>query len=141
MGRVDVQDVPGLAKDTVSATSPEAGNSVKRGSQVNLVVASGDVVLTDVRGMKIDEAENLLTNDLRIQSISITDVETDQSEPGTVLSMNPAAGKVPYNQRVELVIAKAPTATPTEQPTQAPSTGPSNGPTPTDSAPNNNSDK
>lgn len=141
VGRVDVQDVPGLAKDTVSATSPEAGNSVKRGSQVNLVVASGDVVLTDVRGMKIDEAENLLTNDLRIQSISITDVETDQSEPGTVLSMNPAAGKVPYNQRVELVIAKAPTATPTEQPTQAPSTGPSNGPTPTDSAPNNNSGK
>ena len=139
VGRVDIEDVPGLAKDTVSATSPEAGNTVKRGSQVNLVVASGDVVLTDVRGMNIDDAEALLANDLRIQSISISEVETDQAEPGTVLSMNPAAGKVPYNQRVELVIAKEIVAPPTTEPSEQPSQDPSE--QPTDPAPTDESSK
>ena len=97
------------------------------------------MVLTDVRGMNIDDAEALLANDLRIQSISISEVETDQAEPGTVLSMNPAAGKVPYNQRVELVIAKEIVAPPTTEPSEQPSQDPSE--QPTDPAPTDESSK
>ncbi|MEW6969539.1 Stk1 family PASTA domain-containing Ser/Thr kinase [Trueperella pyogenes] len=129
VGRVDTTDAPGLAKDIVSSTTPKAGTSVKRGSTVNLVVATGEVILKDVRGMNIKEAERVLTEELRIQSISITEMETAQEAAGTVLSMNPVAGKVPYNQRVELVIAKAPTPMFTPEPPPEPT------PTPTTPSP------
>ncbi|QOQ39694.1 Stk1 family PASTA domain-containing Ser/Thr kinase [Trueperella pecoris] len=116
VGRVDTKDVPGLAKDTVAETSPEAGTQVERGSQVNLVVASGDVVLTDVRGLDVKEAERVLSEDLKIRSISITETETSDALPGTVISMTPGPGKIPYNERVEIVVAKAPTPVPTPTP-------------------------
>ena len=53
--------------------------------------------------------------------------------------MNPAAGKVPYNQRVELVIAKEIVAPPTTEPSEQPSQDPSE--QPTDPAPTDESSK
>ncbi|VEI13363.1 Stk1 family PASTA domain-containing Ser/Thr kinase [Trueperella bialowiezensis] len=120
VGRVDTKDVPGRASDIVAETSPAAGTKVERGSSVNLVVASGEIVLEDVRGMSRSDAETLLRSELKVPLISITESETADAEPGTVIAQSPLAGKVPFDQSVELVIAKAPPPQPTPEPTQAP---------------------
>lgn len=120
VGRVDSDDVPGRAADIVTETSPIAGTEVEHGTSVNLVVASGEVVLEDVRGLSQAEAEQILRDELRIPIISITELETADSAPGTVVAMSPVAGKVPYDQRVELVIAKAPAPTPIPEPSPEP---------------------
>lgn len=129
VGRVDTQDVPGRANDVVTETNPAGGAEVERGSSVNLVVASGEIVLPDVRGMERDGADRLLRDDMKIPSISIIESETADAEPGTVIAQSPMPGKIPYDQSVEIVIAKAPPPEPTPEPTQAPPPEPSPEPT------------
>lgn len=114
VGRVDTDDVPGLARDTVSSTDPAPNTKVEKGTVVNLVVASGEVVLEDVRGMSKADAEAKL-RELQFPSVNFETRETSDQPEGTVIEMNPAPGKVPYNQAIQLVIAKAP-PTPTPPP-------------------------
>lgn len=120
VGRVDTADVPGRAADIVTETSPIAGSEVERGSSVNLVVASGEVVLEDVRGLTQAEAERILREELKIPIISVTESETADSAPGTVIAQSPVAGKVPYDQRVEIVVAREPAPEPPPEPTPEP---------------------
>ncbi|MDO5025238.1 MAG: Stk1 family PASTA domain-containing Ser/Thr kinase [Trueperella sp.] len=115
VGRVDIQDVPGLERDKVYATDPEPNTKVEKGAVVNLVVASGEVVLPDLRGLTKDEAENLL-REQQFPSVNFETQETTDAADGTVIEMYPGPGKVPYNQAIQIVIAKKP-ATPTPPPT------------------------
>ncbi|MFP7697361.1 Stk1 family PASTA domain-containing Ser/Thr kinase [Trueperella sp. LYQ143] len=124
VGRVDTQDIPGKAKDTVTSTDPRAGIEVSKGSTVNLVVASGEIMLVDLRGFAVKDAEAVLRDELHIPTISITERETSDYAPGVVLEMTPGPGKVPYDQRVDLVVAKAPTQPPTDASTTTPSPKP-----------------
>lgn len=117
VGRVDVADVPGTSADTVTDTSPSAGTEVERGSAVDLTIASGDVVIDDVVGLSSDEAQAYLRDEVRIPNITIVEEETATSEPGTVISMDPGAGKHPYDTSITLTVAKKPAPTPTPAPT------------------------
>jgi eukaryotic-like serine/threonine-protein kinase len=101
------------ADDTVPSgrvirTSPAAGASVDRGSNVTLVVSSGpkQVGVPDVVGLTKQEAQQTLGN----QGFQFTSTEqgSDSADPGTVLSQTPAAGaKAAPGSAVALVIARA----------------------------------
>lgn len=129
VGRVEFADVPGMARDTVSATSPGEGEKVDRGSSVNLTLASGEVNIQDVRGMSVEEAERILRDELKIPNIKITEEELAAFTPGTVAEMTPGPGKHPYDQSVELIVAKAPTPMPEPEPEPTREPEPTEGPT------------
>jgi serine/threonine-protein kinase len=101
------------ANDTVSEgrtirTSPAAGTSVNRGSNVTLVVSSGpkQVAVPDVVGLTKSEAQQALVG----QGFQFTSTEqgSDTADPGTVLSQTPAAGaKAAPGSSVAIVVARA----------------------------------
>ncbi|HEV7772009.1 MAG TPA: Stk1 family PASTA domain-containing Ser/Thr kinase [Conexibacter sp.] len=101
------------ADDTVPSgrvirTSPAAGTSVNRGSNVTLVVSSGpkQVAVPDVVGLTKSDAQQTLGN----QGFQFTSTEqgSDTVDPGTVLSQSPAAGaKAAPGSSVALVVARA----------------------------------
>src|SRR5215218_2346631 len=101
------------ANDTVSEgrtirTSPAAGTSVDRGSNVTLVVSSGpkQVAVPDVVGLTKSEAQQALVG----QGFQFTSSEegSDTVDPGTVLSQAPAAGEqAAPGSSVAIVVARA----------------------------------
>ena len=97
-----------VAKGRVLRTSPAAGATVDRGSNVTLVVSSGpkQVSVPDVVGLTKQEAQQTLGN----QGFQFTSTEqgSDSADPGTVLSQTPAAGaKAEPGSSIALVIARA----------------------------------
>jgi eukaryotic-like serine/threonine-protein kinase len=93
----------------VIETAPPEGSTVRKGSTVTLIVSRGKqkVAVPDVTGRSRDEAEQLL-RDAELES-AVTERESADVDPGTVLEQNPGAGaQVPKGRTVELVVAKAP---------------------------------
>jgi beta-lactam-binding protein with PASTA domain len=93
----------------VIETAPPEGSTVRKGSTVTLIVSRGKqkVAVPDVTGRSRDEAEQLL-RDAELES-AVTERESADADPGTVLEQNPGAGaQVPKGRTVELVVAKAP---------------------------------
>jgi serine/threonine-protein kinase len=92
----------------VIKTSPSAGTSVDRGSDVTLYVSSGpqQVAVPDVVGLTQREAQQTLGN--RGFQFTVTEQGSADEQPGTVLSQDPAAGtKVDPGASVGLVVARA----------------------------------
>lgn len=101
----DSSDVP---VDAVIETDPPAGESVRRGSEVTLIVSSGpgQVAVPPVVGQTRNAAEQQLSA-LGLES-SFTEETSDRPE-GEVISQSPDAGtKVDAGSTVELVVSKGP---------------------------------
>jgi beta-lactam-binding protein with PASTA domain/predicted Ser/Thr protein kinase len=100
--------------DTVKAervieTSPPEGSVARKGSTVTLVVSRGKekAAVPDVAGRTRDEAERTL-QDAGFQT-SVTEEESEDKDPGTVLRQDPAAGtQLAKGKTISLVVAKAP---------------------------------
>jgi eukaryotic-like serine/threonine-protein kinase len=125
VGDVQTED---SAKDenTVIRTDPKAGQDVKRGSSVTLVVSSGEVNVPDVRGLPLDDARKKLT-DLGMQPDSRAEIST-AAPANTVIDQNPVNQKVKAGTVVQLIYAVPPstptTPPPTTQPNPQPTTQP-----------------
>ncbi len=92
----------------VIKTSPAAGQSVDRGSNVTLYVSSGprQVAVPDVVGLTQQEAQQTLGN--RGFQFSASEEGSDTADPGTVLRQDPAAGtSADPGALVTLVVARA----------------------------------
>jgi serine/threonine-protein kinase len=104
--------------DTIKAgrvieTSPPEGSTTRKGTTVTLVVSRGKekVAVPDVVGRQRDEAERML-QDAGLQA-SVSEEESDDEDPGTVLRQDPAAGtQLAKGKTVALVVAKAPAEVP-----------------------------
>jgi eukaryotic-like serine/threonine-protein kinase len=97
----------------VIETSPPEGTTVRKGTTVTIVVSRGKekVAVPDVVGESRDAAERTL-QDAGLQT-SVREQESDEQEPGTVLSQDPAAGtQLAKGKTVTLVVAKAPADVP-----------------------------
>lgn len=125
VNRVDSRNTPGIGRDFVVETDPAAGTSVKRGSEVNLVVSSGQIDLSDVRSLSKDEAMAVLRDELKIKQITVIEEVNPTVAPGTVIAMSPNPGQQPYDVSIELRIAKAADAVPAPEPVPSPSDDPS----------------
>lgn len=104
----EAEDVPQEA-GTVASTSPQGGQSVDRGSAVEVRFASGNVEVPNVEGVQFDKAKETL----EARGFEVPDPaerEEADEDPGTVLSQTPSAGGSParYGSTVDLVIAVAP---------------------------------
>ena len=110
------------------STDPAAGTKAKRGSTVNLQVASGRLVVPqNLVGMSTDEAKKALTS-AGFTVITINQqTTTQQDQNGKVLSVNPAAGAtVDSGAEITLTVGQY-SAPPTQSPTASPSPTTGNG--------------
>jgi len=97
----------------VIETSPPEGSVARKGTTVTLVVSRGKekVAVPDVVGRTRDEAERTL-QDAGLQA-SVSEEESDDKDPGTVLRQEPAGGtQLAKGKTVALVVAKAPADVP-----------------------------
>ncbi|MDN4472396.1 Stk1 family PASTA domain-containing Ser/Thr kinase [Demequina zhanjiangensis] len=102
----NTQHDPGLEEGRVIGTTPESGETVDAGSEVELLVADGQIELVDLVGDTVEAArENISAAGL---NAIVQTTETDEAEPGTVLSQTPGAGLVPVNSDVTIEVAAEP---------------------------------
>jgi len=98
-----------VAKGRVISTSPGENTQLEKGRTVVLVVSEGPekVSVPDVVGDKEDNARSRLEDaGLRAE---VSEEESEDADPGTVLRQDPGAGKsVSKGSAVKLVVAKAP---------------------------------
>jgi len=111
---------------TVRRVEPGEGETVPEGSTVDIRYASGQNRVPDVTGLPGDQAAAEI-EDAGFQPSERTE-QTDQADPGTVVSQSPGAGEARrLGSTVTYTVAEAP-PTPTETPTPTPT------PTPTDTS-------
>jgi eukaryotic-like serine/threonine-protein kinase len=99
-----------VASGHVISTDPPAGTELQSGSQVTLVVSSGpaQTAVPDVVGQSRSAAEAALTN-AKLTTGTVTQQETSEQSPGTVLEQSPAAGaSLTVGGTVALTVAEAP---------------------------------
>jgi eukaryotic-like serine/threonine-protein kinase len=107
VGNVTQENSPDQAADRVTKTDPAAGTAVDAGSEITIVVASGQVDLPDLTGKTQAEAQQILS-DLKLSAVIQTEENGDVAA-GSVIRQDRAAGPVPQGATVTLVIAAAPT--------------------------------
>ena len=128
LGDVTTVDAGGVKAGNVVSTDPAAGTKAKRGSTVNLQVASGRLVVPqNLVGMSLDDAKKALTS-AGFTVITINQqTTTQQDQNGKVLSVNPAAGTtVDSGAEITLTVGQY-SAPPTQSPTASPSPTTGNG--------------
>jgi len=97
--------LPGTPEGEADRTEPAAGETVPKGAEVVLFVASGNVELPDLKGMTEDEAKAKL-RELKLIGTFLTE-ETDEVEPGQVVRQD-RVGLIPYDSEVTVYIAIEP---------------------------------
>lgn len=120
VGQFTTQDAPGVAKDIVVSTDPAAGETVPKGSSVNIVVGSGNVRIPDgLVGKSRDDVVGQL-NELKLNT-TVTE-EVNAAPAGEVISVS-ASGLVPIDTNVTVVVSTGPAsptpASPTPDPTDS----------------------
>jgi beta-lactam-binding protein with PASTA domain/predicted Ser/Thr protein kinase len=102
-----------VRRGRVIETTPPEGSTARKGSTVTLAVSRGKerAAVPDVVGRPRDEAERLL-QDAGFKT-AVSEEESEDEDPGTVLRQEPAAGtQVAQGGTVDLVVAKAPEEVP-----------------------------
>lgn len=124
LGEVETQDGP-QEKDRVISSSPEAGEAVKKGDTVKIVVSSGRVVIPE---NLVGQDENTVLDALRDLGLStrVEKMKTNDFAPGTVVSLSPN-GTVDVGKSITVTVAEAAPAPPA--PTQPSDRNPSAPPT------------
>ena len=107
VGNVTPVDDPAQPQGKVLSTDPPAGSPVPAGSAVNLSISSGNVQLPDLVGKTRTEAQGILTT-LHLTG-SITNVESANKTPDTVLAQDRPPGLIQQGSTVSLSVAIAPT--------------------------------
>jgi serine/threonine protein kinase len=132
LGTTTTQDSP-QSPNTVLSQTPAAGANVNSGSAVNVVVASGNSTVPDVRNLPVAEAEQALTSfGFNFQEI---DQPSSSSTPGTVINQSPphdSPAKTGTIVKLFVAVAPPPSSSPpanspppTNSPTTSPTTSPS----------------
>jgi serine/threonine protein kinase len=132
LGTTTTQDSP-QSPNTVLSQTPAAGANVNSGSAVNVVVASGNSAVPDVRNLPTAEAEQALTSfGFNFQEI---DQPSSTLAPGFVINQSPVSGTTAKTGTiVKLFVSVAPLPSsspptnsppPTSSPTTSPTTSPS----------------
>lgn len=117
-------------KGTVLSSDPSSGESVAKGSSVNLVVSNGKVKVPNV----VDQSEDQAKSDLSDAGFQVNTEHQERSnyEPGTVFAQSPDGGSYKkQGAQVTIYVAEEPaepteTSSPSSQsPTETPENSPS----------------
>ncbi|SDK44576.1 serine/threonine protein kinase [Nocardioides sp. YR527] len=93
-------------------SQPRPGTLVRPGKAIVLVISKGPapVAIVDWTGRSADRAKKSLEADgLKVE---IEEEESQEIQPGTVLSQSPNSGTLPRGETVTLVVAKGPDSVP-----------------------------
>ncbi len=103
LGAVTSHNDPGLAAGVVIAAAQPAGTAVPAGSAVDLVVATGRVVINDLTGYTIDAAKRELTGpNSQLTVATQPDPNCKGSTPPIVKTQSIAPGEAPVHSTVTL---------------------------------------
>ena len=116
-----------LAAGTIVDILPPPGSQVRAGSKVVLVVASGKIIVPDVRNRQQDEAVQILQSSGF--SVALQPRE-DNGVVGLVLAQTPVLTTAPRGSVVTLSVATAPAPSPSPSSSPDPAGTPSAGPSP-----------
>ncbi|QTG81832.1 Stk1 family PASTA domain-containing Ser/Thr kinase [Arthrobacter crystallopoietes] len=121
-----------IPSGNVIATDPKAGEKVRTGSTVDLVISNGLVTVPALLDKTEEEAISLLQDDPAVAlPYRVEQVENEVVEPGTVTAQSHEAGSnVPQGTQIVITVAVAPEPAP--EPTEPEPTDP-----PTESNDNN----
>ena len=109
----------GDPQGTVVRVDPKEGETVPVGSKVDVRYASGSNRVPDVTGSSAGEARSKLEQ--AGFAVNETQQETDEAEPGTVVSQSPGAKETQrLGSTVTIVVATAPPPEPSPTPTPSP---------------------
>ncbi|MDU0345504.1 Stk1 family PASTA domain-containing Ser/Thr kinase [Microbacterium sp. KSW2-29] len=96
---------PALAAGTVISASAEAETQLAKGTAVNLVVASGQVVIVNYTGYTLDGAKRELESDSKqLTVIATEDPGCRATTPPTVSGQSLAPGEVPVHSEITLTV-------------------------------------
>lgn len=99
-----------VARDHVISSAPSAGERIKRGTAIELVVSLGieQVVVPQLAGLTKDGAIAAL-GQARLEVGQVTEEFSEDVDAGSVISTSPAQGeKVDHSSLVDLVVSKGP---------------------------------
>ncbi len=115
-----------VAQGLVISSNPAAGQEVKDGVTVQLVISSGSlVVVPDVMNEIVEQAQLVLTND-KLSSFIATVPATSPSQIGLVVEQSPAPGqsvRPGYQVILYVAVSSSGTTTPTSSTTLPTTTG------------------
>ena len=104
-GSVSTETSTTVTRDSVTRTSPAAGESVNRGTSISIFVSNGQVEVPDLVGLPLDEAQSVI-EELNLNS-RIMEEESDEPV-NTVLSMSPQYApnaQIPQGATITVVVA------------------------------------
>ncbi|MFI7742034.1 Stk1 family PASTA domain-containing Ser/Thr kinase [Kocuria rhizosphaericola] len=108
------------------ATDPAGGTTVRSGSEVQLVLSSGQVTVPQVVGLSRQEAVAVLGADAARLSAEVVTTPRAGVRAGQVLGQSVDAGQsVPQGSTITLTVAVAPEPQPVPVPTSSPAPSPS----------------
>ena len=106
VGAVTLQNDPELAAGTVISASQAADATVAKGSTIDLVVASGRVVIIDVSGYTLDAATREM-EDLGLTVEPVDAASCPATDPRTVRSQSIAPGETAIRSTIQLTSCSA----------------------------------
>lgn len=101
LGTITQRNDPDLSAGTVMEADQTEGSAVPVGTTVNLVVASGQVTIKDVRGYTVEAATREL-EDAKLTVLTREDPDCAASSPPTVSAQSLAPGDVPVHSEITL---------------------------------------
>ncbi|MCC3278709.1 Stk1 family PASTA domain-containing Ser/Thr kinase [Arthrobacter sp. zg-Y40] len=115
-----------MSEGRVLGTEPAVGERVPAGTEVNIIVSTGKVVVPDLAGLTREQAEATLLDPTLLLTPKLVEVESTEAAPGIVLSQSVMPGtEVAPGTSIVVNVAKAP-AEPSPSPSpSSPSPSPS----------------
>ncbi|KUG57648.1 serine/threonine protein kinase [Kocuria rosea subsp. polaris] len=108
------------------ATDPAGGTTVRSGSEVQLVLSTGQVTVPQVVGLSRQEAVAVLGADAARLTAEVVTAPRAGVPAGQVLDQSvDAGGSVPQGSTITLTVAVAPAPEPAPEPTPSPTPSPS----------------
>ncbi len=105
LGTVSQQNDPALSAGTVISSSPSEGDEVTRGTSVDLVVATGRVIVKDYRGFTLDAATRELESDeFQLSVEPIEDPSCQAVDPAVVTAQSIPPGETEVHSTIQLTV-------------------------------------
>ncbi len=103
LGTVTPRNDPGLSGGTIISADPAAGSALPLGASVNVVAATGKVVIIDVTGYTLDAATRELEGpESQLTVIPQEDPSCTAANPPVVTTQSIAPGEAPIHSEVVL---------------------------------------
>lgn len=105
VGSIRQQNDPALGAGIVISSDPAVDQTVDKGTTVNLIVATGRVIINDYTGFTVDAATRALeAKDSQLSVEVVDDPTCPATNPQTVMAQSIPPGEAPVHATVQLTV-------------------------------------